>query len=679
MADHDEAVGASAPHHAHADTLDIRSCPVCGRRNPADARFCGGCGQGLGEGEEPRQENVADPLVGRVIADRYRIVELLGRGGMGVVYKVEHIHIGKLMAMKLLHGELARDRNTVRRFQREAEAASRLSHPNTVQVFDFGRSEGLMYLVMEYLEGRDLGELVREEGHLEFERVARIGAQICASIAEAHENGVVHRDLKPENVMIIKTADGREIAKVLDFGLAKLRDHTGNMSVTRAGAIVGTPYYMPPEQIRGEQVDARGDLYAVGALLYKAATGVPPYVAKTPMGVLTKHLTEELVLPSRRSGFHLPGEADAIIGRAMEKDREKRHQSADELREDLLGYLESVGSLVSDPSMSRPSTRPVATAGGAATRADVDGYERRLRARGILGYFLLAALVAGLAVAGFFAWKKYDAREVVPTAESEPNDLPENADELPAEVELTGKLGERQSTELGDVDLYRIENPGGQRRLLDLHVNGLPNIDMIVDVVRDGHSDPVLSADSAGIGGDEHIRGFPLTDSAYIVRVRERWIAGQLPTENVSDEYSIRFELREQVEGEESEVNESLELANELAVGGTITGRIGWGGDVDTYCFPEAVEESHVRLSGVGSLDLRLRTVDRVLQRSRIFDEAGIGAPEQAPITAGQGRCVEVSVDPEEERGARSDPENTYELRHVAAPLPTVAEEEAEG
>lgn len=667
-----------AEGRAHADTIDIQPCPICGRRNPPDARFCGGCGQGLSEGEEPQHESVADPLVGRVIADRYRIVELLGRGGMGVVYKVEHIHIGKLMAMKLLHGELARDRNTVRRFQREAEAASRLSHPNTVQVFDFGRSEGLMYLVMEYLEGRDLGELVREEGHLDFERVARIGAQICASVAEAHDNGVVHRDLKPENVMIIQTADGREIAKVLDFGLAKLRDHTGHMSVTRAGAIIGTPYYMSPEQIRGEQVDARGDVYAIGALLYKASTGVPPYVAKTPMGVLTKHLTEELVLPSRRSGFHLPGEADAIIGRAMEKAPAKRHQSADELREDLVGYLESVGSVLSDPTMSRPPTRSVAVAGGAATRADVDGYERRLRRRGIFGYLLLAILIAGLGVGGWLAWRKYDAREVIPSAESEPNDLPENADPLPPEVTLDGMLGKRQSTELGDVDLYRITNAGGSRRLLDLHVTGLPNIDLVVDVVRAGESEPVLSADGSGVGGDEHIRGFPLTGSVYLIRVRERWIAGQLPTENISDRYTIRFQLLDQVEGEESEVNESLELANELAVGGVIRGRIGWGGDVDTFCIPGSVEESHLQLSGVESLDLRLRTVDRVLHRSRIFDEGGVGAPEQAPITAGQSRCVEVSVDADERGTAVSDPDGVYELRHVAEPLPPPEEGEGE-
>jgi len=671
-----EADEGAPQTHAHADTLDVQPCPVCGRRNPPDARFCGGCGQVLGEGEQPRSEAVADPLVGRVIADRYRIVELLGRGGMGVVYKVEHIHIGKLMAMKLLHGELARDRNTVRRFQREAEAASRLSHPNTVQVFDFGRSEGLMYLVMEYLEGRDLGELVREEGHLDFERVARIGAQVCASVAEAHANGVVHRDLKPENVMIIQTADGREIAKVLDFGLAKLRDHTGHMSVTRAGAIVGTPYYMSPEQIRGEQVDARGDVYAIGALLYKAATGVPPYVAKTPMGVLTKHLTEELVLPSRRSAVPLPGEADAIIGRAMEKDAAKRHQSAEELRGDLVAYLEAVGSVLSDPTMSRPPTRSTAVPGAAATRADVDGYERRLRRRGIFGYLLLALLIGGLGVAGWFAWEKYDAREAIPTAESEPNDLPENADFLPLEVTLEGMLGKRQSTEVGDVDLYRIANPGGERRLLDLHVSGLPNIDLVVDVVRDGHSDPVLSADGTGVGGDEHIRGFPLTDDGYLVRVRERWIAGELPTENISDRYTIRFALLDQVEGEESEVNESLELANELAVGGVLRGRIGWGGDVDAYCIPGTVEEGHVVLSGVDSLDLRLRTVDRVLQRSRIFDAGGIGERERAPITAGQGRCVEVSVDTDERGTAGSDPEGVYELRHVQAPLPPPEEGE---
>ena len=604
-------------------------------------------------------------------------MELLGRGGMGVVYKVEHIHIGKLMAMKLLHGELARDKNTIRRFQREAEAASRLSHPNTVQVFDFGRSEGLMYLVMEYLEGRDLGELVREEGHLDFERVARLGAQICASVAEAHANGVVHRDLKPENVMVVQTSDGREVAKVLDFGLAKLRDHTGSMTVTRTGAIVGTPYYMPPEQIRGEAVDARGDVYAIGALLYKAATGVPPYVAKTPMGVLTKHLTEELVLPSRRSGFHLPGEADAIIGRAMEKDAARRQQSADELRDELLAFLEAMGQAMSDPSLTRSSSKAAVVQTGVATRADVDKYETRIRRRGIFGYAMLALLVVGVAAGAWVSWQKYETREVIPVAESEPNDRPENADPIPAGHALEGMLGKRQSTELGDVDLYRIDNPGRERRLLELHVTGLPNIDLVVDVVRRGQSEPVLSADAAGVGGDEHIGGFPLTSPVYLIRVRERWIAGQLPTENVSDRYSIRYELRDPEPGEETEVNDSLELAGELAVGGSVTGRIGWGGDVDTYCLPGTVEASHVSVSGIEGLDLRIRTVDRVLHRSRIVDEEGIGAPEVAAITAGQGRCVEVSADPDEVGALRSEGSLTYELRHVPGPVPAGVPEAA--
>ena len=656
---------------ATATTVDIRPCKICRRRNPIDARFCGGCGQPVLDSPVERVgvESVADPLVGRIIADRYRIVKLLGRGGMGVVYQVEHVHIGKLMAMKLLHGELARERNTIRRFQREAEAVSRLSHPNTVQVFDFGRSEGLMYLVMEFLEGRDLGQLIRDEGPLDFDRVARIGAQVCASLGEAHSLGIVHRDIKPENVMVLSTPDGREMAKVLDFGLAKLRDHTGNLSVTRAGAIVGTPYYMSPEQIRGEEVDARGDVYAAGALLYKAATGVPPFVANTPMGVLTKHLTEELVLPSERSGRPLPLEADTIIGRAMAKEAADRYRNATELGEDLLRYMESVGQAMSDPRLARPSSEapPAAAARPVATRADVDGYERRLRRRGYFGYAVIALLVASVGVASYKAWERYDDQEIIPVVEAEPNNRPATAHPLPPDFRVRGTLGRRQSTSVGDVDIYRIENTSREHRILEARVSGIPNIDVVLDVVREGQSDPVLSADAHGIGGDEHVANFPLTGATYFLRVRERWIAGRLPMENVSDEYSIEWSLREVEAGEEREVNDSLELATELNEAGSIRGWIGWGDDVDIYCIPDGTTAARVEVSAVADLDLRLRTVDRVLHRSRLFDEAGIGAAEQATLEPGVGRCVEVSVSSEPRpeatvSGDRANADQAYQL-----------------
>ncbi|MCA9602461.1 MAG: serine/threonine protein kinase, partial [Myxococcales bacterium] len=164
-----------------------------------EARFCWQCGEPR-EGAAPDADGkpVADPLIGRVVENRYRIVSLIARGGMGVVYKVEHVHIGKVMAMKLLHGELSGKRDVIQRFRREAEAASHLSHPNTVQIFDFGSDGGLMYLVMEYLDGDDLGVIVRRDGTVPFTRLARIGVQLAGSVGEAHAKGIVHRDLKPE-------------------------------------------------------------------------------------------------------------------------------------------------------------------------------------------------------------------------------------------------------------------------------------------------------------------------------------------------------------------------------------------------------------------------------------------------------------------------------------------------
>ncbi len=652
-----------------AETMDVRPCPVCGRRNATDARFCGGCGQVLVEEGEAKAD-VADPLIGQVIADRYRIVALLGRGGMGVVYKVEHVHIGKLMAMKLLHGELARDRNTVKRFQREADAASRLNHPNTVQVFDFGRSDGLMYLVMEFLEGKDLGQLVREAGHLDFGRVARLCAQVCASVTEAHDLGIVHRDLKPENIMVLKGSGEHEIAKVLDFGLAKLRDHTGGITVTRAGAIVGTPYYMSPEQIRGEEVDSRGDVYAIGAMIYKAATGVPPYVANTPMGVLTKHLTEPLVLPSRRSGFHLPPSADSIVAKAMEKDAADRYQSAEELRQALLGYLNETGELNSQSSM-KSFAKPVAVDAAFATRKDVDAYERKMKRTSVLTYIVILMLLAGLGAAGWWGYNKYATTPSIPSAEAEPNNEPEQANDLPASVEVSGTIGQRQDTELGDVDLYRIRNVEG-RRLLRVSLSALPNMDLMLDVIRMGQRNPVLSADSGGVGHAESVPNFPISNGEYLLRVRERWITGQLPTENISDRYTIKWELAQMEDGWENEVNDSLELANNVALGSEVRGYVGWAGDVDTYCLQDTAPGVHVELSPINGVDGVLRVVRRARASSRKFDSAGLTAAETLHVEGSDDLCIEVSADETEEAALRANAENAYTITFRAGDAPVV-------
>src|SRR5688572_10527755 len=231
-----------------------------------------------------------DPLLGRLIDARYRVISRLGHGGMGVVYKVEHQRMGKIAAMKVLHRELVSDKEVVKRFRREAEAVSKLTHPNTVQTFDFGTADGAMYLVMEYVRGEDLGAILRRDGPLAFRRAAPIFIQICAALAEAHELGIVHRDLKPENILVTRTKEGSDHVKVLDFGLAKLSEREEAAEVTGRGTIIGTPYYMSPEQIRGETLDHRSDIYSLGAMMYRILTGEHPFHAQTPVGVLTKHL-----------------------------------------------------------------------------------------------------------------------------------------------------------------------------------------------------------------------------------------------------------------------------------------------------------------------------------------------------------------------------------------------------
>jgi serine/threonine-protein kinase len=360
------------------------------------------------EGELPSQPaaRVPDPLIGRVIADRYRILAPLGRGGMGVVYKVEHLRIGKLMAMKLLTGQLSRDRDVVRRFKREALAASRLTSVNTVQVWDFGHADGLTYLVMELVHGEDLGKVLRREGPMPWVRVAKIAAQVCNSLVEAHARGIIHRDLKPENLLMVRAelAEVQELVKVLDFGLAKLHeDERANPNeITMTGAIVGTPYYMAPEQIRAEPVDGRTDLYALGAVMYRALTGAPPFVAPTPMAVLTMHLVSPLEPPTQRApSLGIPEEASAIVARALEKDPARRFSSAAELRDALLRSLAGAG--ISGGFLRSGALEAVEEAtenrismGTPAKRVEVDAYVRRVRRQAVIAGVVVALVFAAM-------------------------------------------------------------------------------------------------------------------------------------------------------------------------------------------------------------------------------------------------------------------------------------------
>ncbi|MBK8169792.1 MAG: protein kinase [Sandaracinaceae bacterium] len=669
-----------------APTLELQSCLKCGRINAFDVRYCPNCGTEAPKDDqkvvvEVRTNVQADPLIGNVIAERYKILSLIGRGGMGVVYKAEHVRIGKLLAIKLLAGELARDKDTVKRFKREAEMASKLSHPNTVQIFDFGRADNLMYLVMEYVSGRDFAWIIQHEGPLAFARAARIGAQVCASLSEAHSYGVIHRDLKPENVMVAETRSQPDFVKVLDFGLAKLRDQDGG--ITRAGSIVGTPYYMAPEHIRGDRVDGRTDIYSIGAMLYKACTGVPPFTSTSAMGVLTKHLSEELVLPSKKNP-ELPPQCDDIIGKAMAKDPKARYQSAEEMRDDLVAYLASVGEdtgmtlsgprTTRAPSSKSPAKAEVVSLSGkreileVATRGEIDSYEKRIRRLSYIGYVFLAVLFVAASASGIYYWRT--SKEPPPTVEIEPNNEPAQATELVRGISLTGHIGARQSPTFSDADVFVLRNPGGERRNFKFTLTGLPNMDLVVDVVRAGFETPVLSVDSGGVGAAEAVPNFFMEGLTYYLRVREFWHQGQLPTENVSDTYRISWDYVTQGEGEERESNDSLELGNPLALNAHVHGYIGWGHDQDVFCLDQNGSNVQAVVAPVPNVDFVLSVARRGDEAVTTVDGNGPGAGEESAVLATADAnltCFVLSVS-EARGGVRAEAEHRYDFTIRGAP-----------
>jgi serine/threonine protein kinase len=285
-------------------------------------------------GDSPPE--TADPLISQLVADRYQVLRKLGEGGMGSVYLAEHVVIEKKFALKVLAPELARRSDLVARFLQEARSASRIGHENVIDIMDFGQSpDGLVYIAMEFLDGKDLGEIVRSKGAMQWTEARDIVLQICRALRAAHDKGIVHRDMKPENIFLIQREGQPHFVKILDFGIAKVMGLDPNgPRLTRTGMIFGTPEYMAPEQAEGKDTDHRADIYAVGCIMYHLLTGQTPFVAESFMTMLTKHLMEEPVPPSaRRPDLVITPEMDGLVLKALEKDREKRWQSMAELLE----------------------------------------------------------------------------------------------------------------------------------------------------------------------------------------------------------------------------------------------------------------------------------------------------------------------------------------------------------
>lgn len=276
---------------------------------------------------------------GRIVQDRYRVIEEVGRGGMGVVYRVEQILLGREMALKTLDGQDVKDA-TWRRFQQEARATGMLDHPNLIAVHDSGIIDDKHpYFVMDFVQGTTLAKLVEEKGPLSVEEALPIFIQVCFGLAYAHDLGIVHRDLKPSNIMLVQPPGGGALTvKIVDFGIAKLHlaEGTESQSLTKTGEIFGSPLYMSPEQCLGVAVDHRSDIYALGCVMFETLTGLPPFMGSTSLSTMMKHQSEKPPsLKEATLGKEFPPEIESLVARLLEKEPDKRYQSLNALARDL--------------------------------------------------------------------------------------------------------------------------------------------------------------------------------------------------------------------------------------------------------------------------------------------------------------------------------------------------------
>jgi eukaryotic-like serine/threonine-protein kinase len=318
---------------AAADTIrelphiEVKRCTDCGARFGRDATFCPFCGVPLSESTWDR---ALDPLVGKIVDSRYEVLEPLGEGGMGTVYKVRHVTLNRLFAMKALRRDLALDAALSQRFIHEARATAAIKHPGVVSISDFGVLEdGIPYFVMELLVGETLAVRMRARGPLPPRDAIGIAQRIADALSASHAANVIHRDLKPENVFLVGASDVR----IVDFGAAKI---VGGSKLTRPGVVFGTPYYMSPEQAAGQPIDGRADVYSLGILVFEMLTGRVPFEADTYMGVLTKHMFQQPPKPSEAiaSGVRL-GVLEDVVMRALEKEPSARYASMTEVRKAL--------------------------------------------------------------------------------------------------------------------------------------------------------------------------------------------------------------------------------------------------------------------------------------------------------------------------------------------------------
>jgi serine/threonine protein kinase len=316
---------------------------------------------------------VADEFIGRQVDNaEYVIVDRIGSGGMGSVYKAEQPSMNRMVAIKVLHPRFATRDDLVARFRREARAMSQLSHPNTARVYKYGAlDDGSVYFVMDYLEGRNLAVEVRDNGPMEAARAIAIMIQVCGALEEAHRAGIVHRDLKPENVFLTQQGGSADFPKVLDFGLAKMSEKQmgrGSMMFTQQGMVFGTPEFMSPEQAQGEPLDQRSDIYSLALILYELITGKLPFDAKTPLDMMKAHVRDvPITLSERVPGKKFWPEFEAVVSKALAKAPDDRYPSAAAFGEALRDCVPTQAA----PPPAAPASVPPSSPPPAASHASL--------------------------------------------------------------------------------------------------------------------------------------------------------------------------------------------------------------------------------------------------------------------------------------------------------------------
>jgi hypothetical protein len=324
--------------HLHSTGEATRVCPSCGLKLPFDSEVCPNDGTKLG-----------DVLAaGTLFAGKYELLSVVGSGGMGIVYKARQVMLDKQVAVKTVLSAMPSD-HAIRRFQQEGKAASRLSHPNVISIFDFGISaNGKPYLVMDWVEGSTLADRIKMQGAVPLQECLDIFIQVIAGLSHAHAQGVLHRDLKPSNIMLAMSPSGTVQVKIVDFGIAKLVELEGrtNAGLTQTGELIGSPLYMSPQQGQGVNVDARSDLYSFGCVMYEALAGTPPIVRESVVATLLAHQQDKpLPLKQASLGLEFPDALERVIAKLLAKDPNERYQSADQVQQELLAIKSGGRSL----------------------------------------------------------------------------------------------------------------------------------------------------------------------------------------------------------------------------------------------------------------------------------------------------------------------------------------------